>query len=158
MPPAGPLSRCRAQQLAVRFAGSQGAAGTIFLTFRLANTGSTECSLRGFVGLQMLDAAEHPLPTRAVRNGGIFSNQPPSSSFTLQPPGAGPGAAATFQVAYSTVPRAGESDCPQAYELVVTPPDDFDHLVVSVQGWSLAPCNHGELDLTPLRPPGVAPR
>jgi hypothetical protein len=157
-PSAGPLSRCRTQQLAVRFAGSQGAAGTIFLTFRLSNTGSTECSLRGFVGLQMLDAADHPLPTRAVRSGGIFSNQPPASSFTLQPPGAGPAAAATFQVAYSTVPRAGETDCPQAYGLVVTPPDEFDHLVIPVQGWSLAPCNRGELDLTPLRPPGVAPR
>jgi hypothetical protein len=157
-PPAGPVSRCRTQQLAVRFAGSQGAAGTIFLTFRLANTGSTECSLSGFVGLQMLDAADHPIPTRAVRNGGIFFNQPPASSFTLRASGAGPAAAATFQVAYSTVPRAGETDCPQAYELVVTPPDEFDHLVIPVQGWSLAPCNHGELDLTPLRPPGVAPR
>src|SRR4030081_3128716 len=76
-PSAVPVSRCRTQQLAVRFAGSQGAAGTIFLTFRLSNTSSTECSLRGFVGLQMLDAGERPLPTRAVRNGGIFSNQPP---------------------------------------------------------------------------------
>ena len=151
-------SRCHTRQLALKFAGAQGAAGTSFLTFRLANTGATPCLAGGFVGMKMLDAAGAALPTRVVRNGGFFANQPPPSAFLLRPAGGGPpaAAAATFQVAYSNVPRAGEAPCPDAFQLVVTPPDELDHLIVAVQGWTLAPCNHGELDVTPLRPPGVA--
>jgi hypothetical protein len=152
------VHRCHTRQLALKFAGAQGAAGTSFLTFRLANTGTAPCLAGGFVGMQMLDAAGGALPTRVVRNGGFFANQPPPSRFSLRPAGSGPQAAtaATFQVAYSNVPRAGEAPCPEAFQLVVTPPDEFDHVVIAVQGWTLAPCNHGELDVTPLRPPGVA--
>jgi hypothetical protein len=154
------VPRCHTRQLASRFVGAQGAAGTSFLTFRLANTGTAPCLAGGFVGMQMLDAAGGALPTRVVRNGGFFANQPPPSRFSLRPAGSGPQAAtaATFQVAYSDVPRAGEAPCPEAFQLVVTPPDESDHLVIAVQGWTLAPCNHGELDVTPLRPPGVAGR
>jgi Protein of unknown function (DUF4232) len=150
--------RCRTHQLALKFAGAQGAAGTSFLTFRLANTDAAPCLAGGFVGMRMLDAAGEALPTRVVRNGGFFANQPPPSRFALRPSGSGSEAAtaATFQVAYSHVPRAGEAPCPDAFQLVVTPPDEVDHLVVAVQGWTLAPCNRGELDVTPLRPPGVA--
>jgi hypothetical protein len=130
----------------------------MFLTFRLANTGAAPCTIRGFVGMQMLDAAGVALPTRVVRNGGFFANQPPPSGFILRPAGWGAPAttAATLQVAYSNVPRPGETACQEAYQLLVTPPDEFDHLAVAVQGWTLAPCNHGELDVTPMRPPGVA--
>jgi hypothetical protein len=128
------------------------------MTFRLANTGAAPCLAGGFVSMQMLDAAGAPLPTRVVRNGGFFANQPPPSAFLLRPAGGGPqaAAAATFQVSYSNVPRAEEAPCPDAFQLVVTPPDELDHLIIAVQGWTLAPCNHGELDVTPLRPPGVA--
>jgi Protein of unknown function (DUF4232) len=154
-----PGSRCHTRQLDLKFAGAQGAAGTMFLTFRLANTGAAPCLIRGFVGMQMLDAAGGPLATRVVRNGGFFANQPPPSGFQLRPAawGAPAATAATFQVAYSDVPRAGEAGCPQAFQLLVTPPDEFDHLALPVDGWTLAPCNHGELDVTPVRPPGVAP-
>ncbi len=156
----GQSDRCHTRQLSLRFAGAQGAAGTMFLTFRLANTGAVPCMARGFVGMQLRDAAGGALETRVVRNGGFFSNQPPPSAFLVRPAGSGSLAstAATFQVAYSDVPRAAESGCPQAFQLLVTPPDEYDHLAIPVQGWTLAPCNHGELDVTPLRPPGVAPQ
>jgi hypothetical protein len=98
--------------------------------------------------MQMLDAGAHDLPTRVLRNGGAFTNQAPPSQFTLQP-----GQAATFQVAYGTVPTGAETTCPQAAQLIVTPPDEFDHVILRVQGWSLAPCNGGELDVTPVRAP-----
>ena len=156
--PAEPSPRCHTANLSLKFAGAQGAAGTMFLTFRLANVGPAACQLRGFVGMQMLDAASAPMQTRVIRNGGFFANQPPPSAFLVRPAGSGSPAAtaATFQVAYSNVPRAGEASCPEAYQLLVTPPDEFDHLSIPVQGWTLAPCNHGELDVTPVRPPGVA--
>ena len=155
-----PGARCHTGQLMLKFAGAQGAAGTMFLTFRLANTAPSPCLARGFVGMQMLDAAGGAMPTRVVRNGGFFANQPPPSSFLIRPAGSGPPAAtaATFQVAYSNVPRSGEAGCPEAFQLLVTPPDEYDHLSIPVQGWTLAPCNKGELDVTPLRPPGVAPQ
>lgn len=149
---AGP-SRCHTSQLAVAFAGSEGAAGTIILTFRMANTTPTGCWLYGFVGMQMLDATGRNLPTRVVRNGGLFSNQSGPTQFTLQP-----GQAATFLMAFGNVPVGSETICPQAAQLVVTPPDEFDHVTLTVQGWPLSPCNSGELDATPVRPAGGGPR
>jgi hypothetical protein len=149
---------CRTAHLALSFAGGQGAARTVFLTFRLANIGSAGCRLEGFVRMQMLDESSRPLPTRVVSNGGAFSNQPPPSAFTLPSrTAAGLESASTFQVAYSSVQRGREPACPQAYQLLVTPPGEVDALAIPVQGWTLAPCNGGELSVTPLRPPGVAP-
>jgi hypothetical protein len=106
----------------------------------------------------MLDEAGQPLPTRVVPNGGTFSNQPPPSPFTLPPRSAGGlETASTFQLAYSTGQRSHEQSCPEAYGLLVTPPDELDALTIPVQGWPLAHCNGGELNVTPLRAPGVAP-
>lgn len=153
--PEGP--RCHTPQLSLRFAGAQNSAGTMFLAFQLANRGSGACLLHGFVGLQMLDAAGGAMITRVVRNGGVFANQPPPSAFLLAPAaGSGLAAAATFQVAYSAVRSRGETVCPGAFQLLVTPPEEAAPLTVPVQGWDLAPCNRGELYVSPLRPPGVA--
>jgi hypothetical protein len=49
-----------------------------------------------------------------------------------------------------------EGPCPEAASLIVTPPDEFDHRVISVSGWNLAPCAGGELDVTPIRAAGAA--
>lgn len=132
--------------------GSEGAAGHIILTFRVANTAPTSCWLYGFVGMQMLDAAGRNLPTRVVRNGGLFSNQSGPTQFTLQP-----AQAASFLVAFGEVPVGSETTCPQAAQLVLTPPDEFDHMTLTVKGWPLSPCNAGELDVAPVRPPGGSP-
>jgi Domain of unknown function (DUF4232) len=144
---AGP-SRCHTGQLQVAYATSQGAAGHIFLTFRMTNTGTTTCWLYGFVGMQMLDAAGQAMPTRVLRNGGAFAGQPGPTRFDLPA-----GRAATFDVAYSDVPVGSETTCPPAARLIVTPPDEFDHVTIAVSGFRLAPCNSGELDVTPMRPP-----
>jgi Protein of unknown function (DUF4232) len=149
--PAGGVSRCHSAQLGLAFGTSEGAAGTIFLTFRLANSGSEPCTLSGFVDLRMLDSGGQAMPTRVVHNGGMLSNQPPPSQFSLAP-----GAAATFQVAYSDVPHGTETVCPPAAQLNVTPPDESGQIPLPVQGWGLAPCNGGELDVAPVRPPGIA--
>ncbi len=144
---AGP-SRCHVSQVAVSYAGSQGAAGHIVITFRMTNTSSTVCWIYGFVGMRMLDGAGGQLPTRVMRNGGFFSAQPGPSQFNLSP-----GQAGTFMVAYGDVPVGSETTCAAAAQLIVTPPDEFDYLTLKVQGWSLAPCAAGELDVTPVRAP-----
>jgi hypothetical protein len=151
-PPAPGLDRCHTGGLLISFAGSQGAAGTIVDTFRVANTLSTPCSLYGFVGMLMLDGSGGPLTTRVVRNGGIFSTQAGPSRFVLQP-----GTAAAFQAAWSDVPHRSETVCPQAARLEITPPDEFDHVIIPVSGWSLAPCGGGEIDVTPIRAAGAGP-
>jgi Protein of unknown function (DUF4232) len=149
--PAAP-DRCHTGGLLISFAGSQGAAGTIVDTFRVANTLSTPCSLYGFVGMLMLDGSGGPVTTRVVRNGGIFSTQAGPSRFVLQP-----GTTASFQAAWSDVPHRSETVCPQAAQLEITPPDEFDHVIIPVSGWSLAPCGGGEIDVTPIRAAGAGP-
>jgi len=144
---AGP-GRCHTSQVQVAYQTSQGAAGHIFLTFRMTNTGTTTCWLYGFVGMQMLDAAGRNLPTRVIRNGGAFAGQPGPTKFDVPA-----GRSATFDVAWGDVQVGSETTCPPASRLIVTPPDEFDHVTIAVSGFSLAPCNAGELDVTPMRPP-----
>jgi hypothetical protein len=145
--------RCHTGGLLISFAGAQGAAGTIVDTFRVANTGQAACTLYGFVGMLMLDASGAPMPTRVVRNGGIFSAQAGPSQFLLQP-----ATAASFQAAWSDVTHTGDPvPCPQATRMEITPPDEFDHVIIPVSGWNLAPCGAGEIDVTPIRAAGAGP-
>jgi hypothetical protein len=146
----GPSERCHTAGLSVSFVESEGAAGHIFDTFDLTNTTSAPCSMFGFVGAQMLDAAGHELPTRVVRNGGFYATRPGPTTFVLQP-----GEAALFQMEWSDVPTGDETACPAAASLEVTPPDEFDFLVLPVSGFSLAPCNAGTINVTPVVPPGT---
>src|SRR5262249_20724883 len=143
--PAGP-DRCHTGGLLISFAGAQGAAGTIVDTFRVANTQNTACTLYGYVGMLMLNGSGGSMPTRVVRNGGLWSTEAGPSQFLLQP-----GTAASFRAAWSDVPHVGESTCAQAARLEITAPDEFDHLIIPVNGWTLAPCNAGEIDVTPIR-------
>jgi hypothetical protein len=137
-------SRCHTSQLRVVSSRTTGAAGTVELSFRLLNTSLQRCTIYGFVGMQMVDAAGRNIPTRVVRNGGFLSTQPRPNFFTLAP-----GDAGTFQVQYSDVPVGSES-CVQVSRLVVTPPDETATLSVAA---SFGPiCRGGELDVTPVRP------
>ena len=148
---AGP-QRCHTSQLIVHFADSQGAMGHIFQRFLVANASTATCWLYGYVGMQMLDAAGRPLPTRVVRGGGAIAAQGAPTRFDLPP-----AQAATFVVAWGDVTVNNETTCPAAARLEITPPDELDHLTIPVSGFSLAPCNTGELDVTPVRPPGAGP-
>jgi hypothetical protein len=148
------LQRCHTGGVLIGFAGSQGAAGTIVDTFRVANTGTGPCTLYGFVGMLMLGSAGQALPTRVVRNGGFFETQAGPGQFLLQP-----ATAASFQAAWSDVPHTDDPQgvCPQAAQLEITPPDEFDHVIIPVNNWNLAPCNAGEIDVTPIRAAGAGP-
>lgn len=79
--------------------------------------------------MQMLDATSRNLPTRVVRNGGLFSNQSGPTQFTRQP-----AQAAMFLPGVRKRPSRvrPETTCPQAAQLVVTVPDEFDHMTLTV--------------------------
>lgn len=137
-------SRCRTSQLGVMPPNATGAAGTIDLSFRLQNTSRQRCTIYGFVGIQMFDAAGRRLPTRVVRNGGFLSGQPGPNLVNLPP-----GDTATFQVLYGDVP-VGSETCVQASRLLVTPPDETASRSVAA-GFGPV-CRTGELDVSPVRP------
>ncbi len=150
-PAAGP-QRCHTSQLAVRFVGENGAAGHTYATFDMTNKSTATCWLYGFVGMQMLDSDGHALPTRVLRNGGIFTGRAGPTRFDLPQ-----SRSASFEVAWSNVP--GGPSCPLASQLVVTPPDEFDHVTLQVSefvSFWLAPCDTGELDVQPMRPPSAS--
>ncbi|TMC04813.1 MAG: DUF4232 domain-containing protein [Chloroflexi bacterium] len=145
-PPPPPPGRAAATRAACRSASR----GTIVDTFRVANTQTSACTLYGYVGMLMLDGSGGSMPTRVVRNGGIWSTEAGPSQFLLQP-----GTAASFRAAWSDVPHGSETTCAQAARLEITPPDEFDHVTIPVTGWNMAPCNAGEIDVTPIRAAGV---
>ena len=144
-----PAATCSALQLTASHVMSEGAAGTIFDTLQLTNIGDVPCTLDGFVTVQMLDAANNPLPTVTVPGGGMLSGRPDPSAFTLPS-----GASSQWVQAWSDVPHGGETTCPMAATVEVTPPDTTTPIVVA--GLSgIAPCNSGTIDVSPLRAPGV---
>jgi hypothetical protein len=145
-----PAAACTSNQLDASFVTGQGAAGTLFDTLALTNTSGLACTLNGFVGVQMLDAANAPLPTLGVPGGGMLGGRPGPSPFVLAP-----GAASQFVIAWSDVPVGGETSCPMATTIQVTPPGETTPLdVAGLSG--IAPCNSGTIDISPLRAPGAA--
>jgi len=123
-----------------------GAAGTIELTVSMANTSSQPCSLNGYPGMQLLNASGAALPTNVIRGGGPgflapAANQPPAL-VTLAP-----GGHAAFSLSYSDVPVGNETSCPSSAKAQVTPPNDFGHLVVTMQTDA---CGGGTIHVSPV--------
>jgi hypothetical protein len=136
------LATCQAGQLTVAVAGSSGAAGTIELTVSMTNASGATCGLSGYPGLLLL-AGSTPLPTSVQRGGGLSFENLPVTSVTLAP-----GAAAYFNLGYSDVPSGGESSCPAADHLEVTPPNDYDHATIPVT--DLTACGGGTIHVSPV--------
>lgn len=136
---------CQTSQLALSFGSSNGAAGTIVDTFQFKNISSASCTMNGFPNVQMLDSHGNLLPTQVQQGGGMLSNEPGPSPFTLQP-----GKISTFEVAWSDVPVGSETTCPTASSLRVTPPGQSVFLTVNT---NIAPCNSGHLNVSPVRAP-----
>jgi hypothetical protein len=144
--PAATPGRCHTGGLRVALAGDEGAAGSVYLTFVLTNTGTSPCSLYGYVGMQMLNASGRALPTKVVRDGASSTTAGPSRFLLL------PGTAAKFQASYEHAMQGGlPSVCPMAATLEITPPDEFDHQTIPLE---MDPCL-GQINVTPVEPPGA---
>ena len=141
------ITRCRADNLTISLVNTNGAAGHIYGTYQLANKGNVACTLYGFIGAQMYDANDHPIPTNVVRNGGSVTNEPGPTTVTLAP-----GAGAPFELVYTDVPSGNETSCPKAKTLNVTPPNATHQLSLPT---SIMPCNHGELDVSAVQQPAL---
>jgi Protein of unknown function (DUF4232) len=111
----------------------------------LTNRSRRTCRVYGYGGVQILDAARHPLPTHQVRD----PNAPPHR--VLLPPGA----SAYSQLHWSVMAGVGETEpCqPTATYLLITPPDETQPITIT---WSPGACSHGRIDQTAYAP-GTGP-
>ena len=133
---------CAARSLAMSVVGSQGAAGTFELTFALRNSAGTSCPMKGFPGAQLLSSGGAQLETHVVPGTGhSFTDFAPAQVVL------GAGQTAYFNLAYSDVPTAGESSCPTAAQIEITPPGASDHDTVTV---SMEVCDAGTVTVSPV--------
>lgn len=132
----GPVSACDLSHLQGSTQGSpRVAAGTVQATFTLSNRAGPSCTVHGLPSLTLVDSAGHQLVTHETPSGG------PGATVTL-----GPGATASFTVAFRNLPGQGAS-CPSAAKVIVSLPGQPGSTSVAT---SLAPCG-GVLVVTPLR-------
>jgi hypothetical protein len=137
-------AQCHTAGLSLSLLGTQVGAGNLVGTFQFTNQTNVSCTFNGFVGAQLLDAQNNPLPTNVVRNGGSFSNQPGPTTVTVPA-----GGTATFLIHWEQVPVGNETSCPVSAQIAVTPPNEFDPLIIPAV---IRACNAGELDVTAVRP------
>jgi len=141
-------SRCHTSQLSASFGGQSGAAGTILGFIQLKNTGGVTCTLYGYIGIGLLDANKHPLPSNIVRGGGMGSEkQLPKTLVTLAP-----GQVAHVEYSFSDVPSGTATSCPTSTYVQITPPDETDYLLVTEK---LGPCQGGEIGIGAVQPGGI---
>lgn len=146
--PAAP-GRCTVSSLAVGGRSLGVATGNVYGAVVLTNASRQACWLYGFPGLLMLDASGRALPTRVVRiDGPTFPGISPVPTRVVL----APGTAAHFYMHYSDVPYGGETTCPEARTLLVTPPEETHQLRVQD---GLAPCGGGTIDVSPVLAPGT---
>ncbi|MGZ4590291.1 MAG: DUF4232 domain-containing protein [Actinomycetes bacterium] len=67
--PAGRPATCASGQLRLTTGRTEGAAGSIYTTVYLTNTGAQPCSMRGFPGVALLDPAGRVVGRPASRDG-----------------------------------------------------------------------------------------
>ncbi len=146
VPPPAPGDRCHTAGLSLALTGIEGGAGNFVGTFVLTNNLAVSCAFFGFVGAQLLDEQNNPLPTRVVRNGGpAVTSQPVPTEVSVPP-----GGTARFLAHWEDVPVGNETTCPSSSRLAVTPPDEFAPIVIPAQ---ILACGGGELDVSPILPP-----
>jgi Protein of unknown function (DUF4232) len=81
-------ARCRPAQLALAYAGTEGATGHMELTVAVRNTSGATCALRGYPGAQLLGGGGRALPLRVVRGHGFFADTEPAPRRVALKPGA----------------------------------------------------------------------
>jgi Protein of unknown function (DUF4232) len=79
---------CRPAQLALAYAGTEGATGHLELTVAVRNTSRNRCELRGYPGARLIGGAGRVLPLRVVRGHGFFPDTEPAPRRVALKPGA----------------------------------------------------------------------
>lgn len=137
-----PSNYCQVSDLHASVEGTEGAAGTIEVTFRLTNVSPSTCVFWAYPGALLLSHSGAPLPTDVIPGGSLsFLNIPVTTTTVVA------GGSAFFNLGYSDVVSGGESSCPTATSLEITPPNDTQQLVVQV---TIDACDGGRLSVSPV--------
>lgn len=132
---------CEVAGLHVALAGSQGAAGTVELTFSLTSTSATACEMVGYPGLVLVTTSGAGLPTTVVHGGTLFFEAISPTSVDLAP-----GRTAYFNVGFSDV-QSGAAACTDAHDVAVTPPSGSAAATVPVPS-GIHACDGGTLHVS----------
>jgi hypothetical protein len=114
---------CGSSQLSGRMAGSEGAAGTAFVTMGLTNVSTSVCHLEGSPMVEMLSPSGTPLPI--VQRSGLPEGPSLESSTVVL----GAGQEASVVVAFSDV-NVGQLPCLEAGSLRITPTGSPDAIEI----------------------------
>ena len=131
--------RCRTTDLSARLGFIQGAAGSRFGPIVLTNRSHRLCTLYGYIGGQLYEAAGQPIPTRLVRD-----RTRPKLLVRLRH-----GQSAFADLHWNAIPLGAARRCPQPRFLSVTPPHERTQLRLRwTAGWV---CGRGRIDIRPIR-------
>ena len=147
------MPACTASDLTPSFEGSNGAAGTIVLTFSLRNTGGGPCHTYGYPGVEFLDKSGAALPTRATRTSHDVLGSVPEAAIVIEP-----GMIASFRVvANDAIGGGGPPTCTRPYGLQVIAPDDTAAMKVALPGttYECQAVTVTPLELGTALPPGT---
>ncbi|GAA3847331.1 DUF4232 domain-containing protein [Saccharothrix violaceirubra] len=133
-------TRCTAAGLTGKVENTDAGAGNRYAKFVVTNTSAAQCTLTGYSGFQLLDAAGSPLPTALERVA-----DPAPAPVTLAP-----GGSAAANLHWTVVPAGDETQdgpCrPEAANAAAIPPDETAPLTVA---WGLGPvCGGGRIEIS----------
>jgi hypothetical protein len=147
-PPPRPGDRCHTAGLSLHLEGTDAGAGNVYATFQFVDETNVPCTLFGFVGAQLLDEHNDPLPTQVIRDSAF----PSGAGGLIGAPrivAVPPAGHATFLMHWGQVPVGDEPACPATSHLAVTPPDEVAPLVLTVPAVIRA-CGGGQLRVSPV--------
>ena len=144
LPTPTPGDRCHTAGLALSLENVDAGAGNRVATFRFTNRTSVSCTFFGFPGAQLLDVQNNPLLTNVLRGGGFVANQP--GPLLVAVPAGG---SATFLMHWGVVPVGDETTCPTSSQIAVTPPDEFDPIIIPAE---ITACGGGTLNVSAVQP------
>lgn len=126
--------RCRTSGLAVTIGPNSVGAGHVANVFTFTNIAATACTLYGYPGLQLLDAAGKPIATKVVRGAALYYANPNLTKVMLAP-----GTHASFATAYDEISLHGRQ-CSISASVEVTAPNAYGHTIVPAH---MGPCDGG---------------
>jgi hypothetical protein len=130
-------ARCHSSQLHVKLGSAGAALGHIGQLVSFENVSATTCTLYGYPGLQMLDAAGRPIRTQVLRGIAYTVPSVPERLVNLSP-----GHEASFDLGYDDATGYGNESCPGSARVEVTPPNAYTSITVV---WHMQPYGGGTI-------------